>query len=201
MFKCPVTGAFLPEARGQSPGPRAPRGPGPRPEPMPEPMPRAQGPVQSSELGAKGEGGGEGGNLWGNVWIPAEGPRPGHRARGQKGGEWERRSGGGRVGSRPPGPLPPELGGVTPGPRRSDQEEEWGGEGIGEGLVPPDFRAQGSKICEERALGEGLGEGMLGKGAGGRWGVTGMGERMQLRVRSWFRAAVRSSIQKCRFQH
>ena len=69
---------------------------------------------------------------------------------------------GGELGAGPPDPSPPEPGGVTPGPRRSDQEEEWGGEGIGEGLVPPDFRAQGSKICEERALGEGLGEGMLG---------------------------------------
>ena len=79
------------------------------------------------------------------------------------------------MGAGPPDPSPPEPGGVTPGPRRSDQEEEWGGEGIGEGLVPPDFRAQGSKICEERALGEGLGEGMLGKRDGGEMGGHGDG--------------------------
>ena len=72
-----------------------------------------------------------------------------------------------RVGSRRPGPLPfPEPGGVTLGPRRGDHQEEWGGEGIGEGLVAPDFRAQGSNLCEEMALGEGLRGGDDGKGEG-----------------------------------
>ena len=108
----------------------------------------------------------------------ALGPGPGSGTRGSAcrawgPGHWARGPGtaqSSELGAAPLDPSPfPEPGGVTLGPRRGDQEEEWGGEGIGEGLVAPDFRAQGSNLCEERALGEGLRGGDDGRREG-RWG-------------------------------